>query len=64
MIKNLFALMDEDRIVYTIGMYKGHVFRVYSDGRIEKANSQEQKLAIKFSKNMQIYQAKGEDVCM
>ena len=38
MKKGIFALMDEDKVLYTIGVYKNHVFREYPDGRIEKAN--------------------------
>lgn len=46
MIKNLFALMDGNRVLYTVGVYRGHAFRVYPDGCIGKANSQEQELVI------------------
>lgn len=31
MEKGIFALMDEDKILYTIGVYKNHVFREYPD---------------------------------
>ena len=48
MKKGIFALMDEDKVLYTIGVYKNHVFREYPDGRIEKANDQEIEIAIKF----------------
>ena len=45
MKKGIFALMDEDKMLYTIGVYKNHVFREYPDGRIEKANDQEIEIA-------------------
>lgn len=48
MKKGIFALMNEDKILYTIGVYKNHVFREYPDGRIEKANEQEAEIASKF----------------
>ena len=48
MKKGIFALMDEDKILYTIGVCKNHVFREYPDGRIEKANDQEIEIASKF----------------
>ena len=47
MKKGIFALMDEYKILYTIGVYKNHVFREYPDGRIEKANNQEIEIANK-----------------
>lgn len=46
MIKNLFACMDETTVLYTVGIYKNHVFRVYPDGRITKANTQEREIAL------------------
>ena len=48
MKKGIFVLMDEDKILYTIGVCKNHVFREYPDGRIEKANDQEIEIASKF----------------
>ena len=45
MKKGIFALTDEDKVLYTIGVYKNHVFREYPDGRIEKANDQEIEIA-------------------
>ena len=50
MTKNLFALMHENDVLYSIGIHKGHAFRVYPNGKIGKANNQEQELAIKFCK--------------
>ena len=47
MKKGIFALMDEDKVLYTIGVYKNYVFREYPDGRIEKANNQEIEIANK-----------------
>ena len=47
MKKGIFALMYEDKVLYTIGVYKNHVFREYPDGRIEKANNQEIEIANK-----------------
>lgn len=41
MKKGLFALMDGDELIYTVGVFKGHGFREYPDGRIEAANEQE-----------------------
>lgn len=37
-MKKLFALMDQSRIVYTICIYKGHLFRLYRDGHITGAD--------------------------
>lgn len=30
----LFALMDEDSVLYTVASYHGHLCRVYPDGKI------------------------------
>ena len=47
MKKGIFAVMDEDKILYKIGECKNNVFREYPDGRIEKANNQEIEIANK-----------------
>ena len=47
MKKGIFSFIDEDKVLYTIGVYKNHVFREYPDGRIEKANDQEIEIANK-----------------
>lgn len=40
--------MDECEIIYTIGIFRGHVFREYPNGRIEKANEEENRILKKF----------------
>ena len=50
MKKNLFALINGDCIEYTIGIFKGHVFRIYPNGNITKANAQEEEIAKKYIK--------------
>lgn len=49
MIKNIFACMDENTLVYTVGLYKNHAFRVFPDGTITRAEEQEQILALKLT---------------
>ena len=44
MKKGLVALMNEKEIVYTLGIFRGHCFREYPDGKIEAANEQEIKI--------------------
>lgn len=41
MKKALVALMNENEIAYTLGIFRGHCFREYSNGKIECANEQE-----------------------
>lgn len=50
MLKNLFACMDGEKVLYTIGFYKKHAFRVYPNGYIGKANQQEKEIAKNFAK--------------
>ena len=40
--------MDGDKLIYTVGVFKGHGFREYPDGRIEAANEQEIQILRKF----------------
>ena len=47
MIKDLFALMDGNKVVYTIGAIRNHAFRVYPSGRIEAGNKQENEIITK-----------------
>ena len=37
-MKKLFACMTEDRLSYAICIYHGHIFRLYNNGRITKAD--------------------------
>lgn len=48
MKKGLVALMDEDEIVYTLGIFRGHCFREYPDGKIEAADEQEIQIVKRF----------------
>ena len=36
------ALCDEDNLIYFLYEYRGHVFRQYPNGRLEKADEWEQ----------------------
>lgn len=48
MKKGLVALVNENEIVYTLGIFRGHCFREYPDGKIEAADEQEIQLLKKF----------------
>lgn len=48
MKKGLFALMDGNEIIYTVGCFRGHGFREYPNGKIEAANEQEVQILRKF----------------
>lgn len=48
MKKGLVALMNENKIVYTLGIFQGHCFREYPDGKIEAADEQEIQLLKRF----------------
>lgn len=45
MYKDFYACMSEEDVVYFVGVYKWHAFRVYPDGKIAKATEQERELA-------------------
>ena len=46
MKKICFAAMNETRVLYTVCVYRNHVFRQYPDGRIEKASEQEEEIVL------------------
>lgn len=48
MKKGLVALVNENEIVYTLGIFRGHCFREYQDGKIEAADEQEIQLLKRF----------------
>lgn len=48
MKKGVVALMDGNEIVYTLGIFRGHCFREYHDGRIEAADEQEIQILMRF----------------
>ena len=48
MYKDFYACMSEEDVVYFVGVYKWHAFRVYPDGKIAKATEQERELAGKW----------------
>ena len=48
MYKDFYACMSEEDVVYFVGVYKWHAFRVYPDGKITKATEQEHELAGKW----------------
>ena len=48
MKKGLVALVNENEIVHTLGIFRGHCFREYPDGKIEAADEQEIQLLKRF----------------
>lgn len=50
MKKNVFACMMGDVVLYTVGIFRTHAFRIYPDGFITKANDQETLLALSYNK--------------
>jgi hypothetical protein len=48
MYKDFYACMSEEDVVYFVGVYKWHAFRVYPDEKITKATEQEGELAGKW----------------
>lgn len=48
MKKNLVALVDENEVIYMLGIFRGHCFREYPDGKIEAANEQEIRILKRF----------------
>lgn len=48
----LFACVERETqdLVYEVWNFRGHIYRKFPTGRIEKANSQEMKLAAKWAK--------------